>query len=172
MRTYSNVQTAIANVPYALMVLSGAATIAWSFHLAAGAVAGAVAYALYGIGGTLWVMVFICPYCAYYETRGCPCGYGTIAARLAPKGDRECFAAKFRRHIGVIFPLWIVPAVCGGTALWRGGAHGALPALLAVFAVDAFVILPLVSRRHSCAECPQKDTCPWMGRKRAARTSA
>jgi hypothetical protein len=32
-----------------------------------------------------------------------------------------------------------------------------------VFAVDAFIILPVLSRKHGCVECPQKDDCPWMG---------
>ena len=31
-----------------------------------------------------------------------------------------------------------------------------------VFAVDAFVVLPLLSVKHGCKGCPQKDVCPWM----------
>jgi hypothetical protein len=34
--------------------------------------------------------------------------------------------------------------------------------LLFIFAVDAFVILPLISTKHGCKEYPQKDLCLWM----------
>ena len=34
--------------------------------------------------------------------------------------------------------------------------------LLIVFVVDAFVVLPLVSRLYGCGHCPQKADCPWM----------
>jgi hypothetical protein len=161
MREYTHWQTAISNIPYAAMTLLGAAVIAISFPGSTWALAGAAGFVLYGILGTVWFLLFICPYCTYYATRGCPCGYGIPAARLAPKGDRECFAAKFRRHIAVVFPLWIAPLVCAGIALTRGRST-LLLVLLAAYAVDAYLILPLVSKRHSCGDCPQRDTCPWM----------
>ena len=167
MRVYTANQTIIANLPYAAMLLIGAATIAAAFGFSAAALAGAAGYVAYGVAGTLWVMIFICPYCAYYATRSCPCGYGLAAARLARKGDRECFAAKFRRHIPVIFALWAVPMVCGGIALWHSFSWQ-VAGLMAAFAIDAYVILPLLSKRHSCAECPQRDECPWMARRKPA----
>jgi hypothetical protein len=164
MREYSNRETAAANLPYAAMILLGAATIALSFPRSPWALAGALVYAAAGLAGAVWIMIFVCPYCAYFDTRGCPCGYGTVAARLARKGDRECFTQKFKRHIPVIVPLWIVPGVVGGAALaqsfgWR------LLLLVLVFAVNSFVILPWLSKRHSCGDCPQRAGCPWMAGK-------
>jgi hypothetical protein len=166
MREYTRTQTVIANMPYAVMLLTGAAVLAWGFDFSAGALVGAAGYVAYGIGGTVWIMVFICRCCGYYGTRGCPCGYGVLAARLVPKGEHECFAAKFKRHIPVIVPLWLIPLACGAITLSRAFSAG-LAWLLGAFMLNSFVILPLVSRRHACSECPQKDDCPWMAKGRA-----
>jgi hypothetical protein len=163
MREYTRTETAIANLPYAFMLVIGAAIIAVVFEISAGALAGAVAYAAYGIGGVVWIMVFICRYCGYYGTRSCPCGYGMLAAKLARKGGQECFARKFKRHIPVIVPLWLIPVACAAVQLAREFAAG-VAWLLAAFVINSFVLLPLLSRRHACSECPQKETCPWMGR--------
>jgi len=165
MREYSRRQVFIANLPYAVMVLAGAATIVSVCGTGGRSTAGAVAYLLYGIGGALWVMLFICPFCAYYGTRGCPCGYGVVSSRIAPRGDRVCFSEKFKRHIPVIVPLWFIPAVCGVLGLVRSPSPVST-ILLIIFILDGFVVLPLVSRRHSCAECPQGSDCPWMGKKK------
>ena len=86
---------------------------------------------------------------------------------MVKKADRECFAEKFKRHIPVIVPLWFIPAGIGGYALWQSQTP-LLIGLVAAFVIDAFVVLPLVSRGHGCADCPQKDDCPWMGRGSAA----
>ena len=67
-------------------------------------------YVLYGIGGALWIIIFLCPYCHYYHTRFCPCGYGWIASKLRGNEDDALFRAKFRKHIPVIVPLWVIPA--------------------------------------------------------------
>jgi len=163
MQEYTRNQTFVANLPYTVMVVTGAATIAWGFSLSAWALAGAAGYLAYGVAGSIWIMVFICRYCGYYGNRGCPCGYGVLAAKLVRKGEQECFAAKFKRHIPVIVPLWLIPLACGALALSRTYSKG-LAGLLAVFAINSFVILPLVSRRHACSECPQKDGCPWMSK--------
>ena len=37
-----------------------------------------------------------------------------------------------------------------------------LTVLVIIFAVESFIVLPLVSRKYCCADCPQKDDCPWM----------
>jgi hypothetical protein len=165
MQEYTRTQTIVANVPYTVMVVTGAASIAWGFDFSAGALAGAACYLAYGVAGAVWIMLFICRYCGFYGTRGCPCGYGVLAAKLVRKGEQECFAAKFKRHIPVIVPLWLIPVACGAIALSRAYSNG-LAGLLAVFAINSFVVLPLVSRRHACSECPQKETCPWMAQKK------
>jgi hypothetical protein len=61
----------------------------------------------------------------------------------------------------VIVPLWIIPVVAGIIFLLHNFSL-ILLSLVVLFAIDAFVILPLLSRRYGCAHCPQKDTCPWM----------
>jgi hypothetical protein len=159
MREYTNAQTLVANIPYAGMVLLGTATIACGYGFSAGALAGA--YLAYGILGAIWIMIFVCPYCGYYATRGCPCGYAMLSARIVAKGNRTCFAEKFRRHIPVIVPLWLIPALCGGIAAWRAFSWWRV-GLVAAFAVESWIILPLVSKKHGCVDCPQKASCPWM----------
>ena len=168
MPEYTRKQTLVANLPYTVMVVTGALTIAWGFGFSAGALAGAAAFLAYGIAGAVWIMIFICRYCGYYDTRGCPCGYGVLAARLVSKGEQECFATKFKRHIPVIVPLWLIPVACGASALSRVFTPG-LAWLLAAFVLNSFVILPLVSRRHACSECPQKTDCPCMAQGSAPR---
>ena len=162
MREYTRSETILANIPYGAMVLIGAATIGCGWGFAPWALAGAGGFLAYGVAGAFWIMIFICPYCAYYATRGCPCGYGTIAARIVGKGERNCFSERFRQHILVIIPLWLIPVACGGMALWRSFSWP-LVGLVSAFVINSYVVLPLVSRKHCCADCPQKDGCPWMG---------
>jgi hypothetical protein len=166
MQTYTRTQTLIANLPYAVMLLTGAAVIARAFDFSAAALAGAAGYVAYGMGGAIWIMVFVCRCCAYYDTRSCPCGYGVLAARLVRKGAQECFAVKFKRHIPVIVPLWLIPPGCAAVAFHQGFEAG-LAGLLGAFVLNSFVLLPLVSRRHACHECPQRESCPWMATGRA-----
>lgn len=136
------------------------------------------AYLIYGVTGVFWIIVFLCPFCRYYDTRFCPCGYGQIAGRLRRELKIEnlklqipedCFDKKFKKHIPVIVPLWFIPILVGVIALIGAFSIGLL-ALLIVFAVDAFVLLPLLSTKHSCKECPQRDTCPWMRKKQKPST--
>jgi len=154
----------IANIPYAAMTLLGSAVLLvcvggvfWRW-LSAGL------YLAYGLAGAFWVMLFICPYCRFHGTRQCPCGYGRIAARLRPSKNGDGFARQFRRHIPVIVPIWFIPLIAGGIGLLAGFSW-VLVGLMLVFAVDSFVVLPLVSTRYSCARCPQKSECPWTGRR-------
>jgi hypothetical protein len=161
-RTYSHSQELLDNIPYLIMIATGAAVTAMGMEFTPWAWTAAGAYAAYGVVGAVWIMVFVCPYCAFYDTRSCPCGYGQIAAKLIKRADVECFSRQFKKHIPVIVPLWLIPLAIGGWALYQEFS-APLVALMGVFAVDAYVILPLVSRQHGCAECPQRETCPWMG---------
>ena len=108
------------------------------------------------------MMFFVCPYCVHYGSRSCHSGYGAISAKLARRGDGERFAGEFRKHIPVIVPIWFIPLVAGVVALVTHRFPWWLLALLVVFAVNSFAVLPLLSRRQGCADCPQKDSCPWM----------
>lgn len=158
----------VANLPYAAMVLLGAAVFPVGLKANPWGWISAGAYGAYGLAGALWVMVFICPYCDFHGTRLCPCGYGRIAARLRPKKDGSSFARQFRRHIPVIVPLWVIPVIAGGIVLLREFTWTLLGLVLA-FAVNSFAILPLVSTKYSCARCPQKETCPWTGCRRSGK---
>ena len=164
MREYSNAQVLINNVPYIGMIVLGAAILVMGLDRSAwGWITGA-AYLTYGLVGTLWIILFICPYCNYWNMRSCPCGYGLIAAKLRERKPGNRFNEKFKKHIPVIVPLWFIPVLTGVPLVIRTFSWSLL-ALLVIFGIDAFVILPLFSSKHGCKECPQKDTCPWMGRK-------
>ncbi len=162
MRTYSHAEEAADNLPYALMALLGAAVIVVAARFSAWGWAAAAGYAAYAALGAVWIMVFVCPYCAFFDTRSCPCGYGQFAARFRNKSTVECVAVQFKGHIPAIVPLWSIPVAWGGVVVCRGFSW-LLAGLLIAFVLDAWLILPLVSRRHGCSECPQKDDCPWMG---------
>jgi len=157
MRQYSPVQELINNTAYIVMILLGAVILVAAYRGSPAGWISAIAYLAYGIIGAVWIMVFVCPYCRYFDTRSCPCGYGHIAARFCAKETVECFNEKFKKHIPVIVPLWFIPIVAGVVSFSL-----LLLILLIIFAINAFVILPLVSTKHGCKECPQKDTCPWM----------
>ena len=160
---YTHWQEFIDNLPYIIMTVLGAlvfilgtnaATIGW---LLAGS------YTLYSIAGVFWIIIFVCPYCHYYDTRACPCGYGQIAAKLCRVRDQSRFIEKFKKNIPVIVPLWIIPLVAGIIFLYKDFSSLML-FLVVLFIIDAYLVLPLLSRKYGCAHCPQKDTCPWMSR--------
>lgn len=161
MRLYSPAQELVNNTAYIVMILLGAAILLTGYGGSAGGWVSAIAYIAYGTAGAVWIMVFVCPYCSYFDTRACPCGYGHIAARFCSRQTIECFDDKFKKHIPVIVPLWFIPIVAGVVLLIRSFSLSLL-VLLIIFAINAFVILPLVSTKHGCKECPQKSTCPWM----------
>jgi hypothetical protein len=159
---YTPAETLINNLPYIAMTLLGSAIFVVAFGQSTWAWLAGGVYVLYGAVGALWIMLFVCPYCHFWNSAACPCGYGKIAAALRQKRDGDRFREKFRKHIPVIVPLWIIPALVGVVIVARSFSW-VLLILLIVFAVDAFVILPALSRKHGCVECPQKDDCPWMG---------
>ncbi|MGA1793404.1 MAG: hypothetical protein ACMUHM_05590, partial [Thermoplasmatota archaeon] len=100
-------------------------------------------------------------YCHFFDTRACPCGYGQIAVGIRQKRDGNRFNEKFKKHIPVIVPLWVIPPVAATIFLITDFSFLIL-AILVLFCIDSYVILPLISRKYGCAHCPQKDTCPWM----------
>jgi hypothetical protein len=161
MREYTFTQELINNIPYVVMIVLGTAIFALSLVSWEWGLIAAAAYLAYGVAGALWIMIFVCPYCRYWNSRSCPCGYGRIAARFRGKSPVECFAEKFKRHIPVIVPLWFIPMLAGLPVVIRSFSW-ALLVLLVMFSLDAFVVLPLVSTKHGCRECPQKELCPWM----------
>jgi hypothetical protein len=121
----------------------------------------AIFFVLWGIIGTIWFIIFICPYCHFFDTRACPCGYGQLAAKVTTLKDGDRFNVKFKKHISIIFPLWFIPVIIGSYALFIDFSNLIL-FLIILFIINSYIILPLVSRQYGCAHCPQKDTCPWM----------
>jgi len=166
-RTYAALETLCHNLPYIVMTVLGATVLFQSFQRTAWAGVVAAGYVLYGLVGALWIMVFVCPFCRFWGTNACPCGYGNIAARIRGRQPEDRFNEKFKKHIPVIVPLWFLPPIAAATALVRDFTWG-LVVLVAAFALDAFVILPLFSARHGCRDCPQRQTCPWMTGKKVA----
>jgi hypothetical protein len=159
-RQYSTGQAIINNIPYIAMTILGAAVFAVSIDRSPWGLI-AAAYLAYGAVGAFWIMVFVCPYCRYWNSSSCPCGYGLLAAKFRKKSTVECFDKRFRKHIPVIVPLWFLPLLAGLPQIIRSFSWPLL-VLLVLFAVDAFAVLPLVSTKHGCKECPQKDSCPWI----------
>jgi hypothetical protein len=163
-RRYSHIEELVNNLPYTAMTLLGAAVFIVSLKSSPLGWIGATLYLLYGIAGAFWIIIFLCPYCRYCNTRSCPCGYGSIAGKLREKKPDDCFNEKFKKHIPVIVPLWFIPILVAVPFVIRTFTW-LLLLLLIVFAIDAFVVLPLVSTKHGCKNCPQRDSCPWMSRK-------
>ncbi len=164
-REYSGAQELVNNIPYIAMTVLGAAIFVVGFVDPARGWIAASAYVTYSVMGAIWIMTFVCPHCQRWNTGSCPCGYGRFAARLGKKKDSDHFKEKFKKHIPVIVPLWFVPILFGAGLVVRSFSWPLL-VLLVVFALEAFIVLPLFSKKRGCAECPQRDSCPWMGRKR------
>ena len=161
MPEYTSRQEVINNIPYAIMSLLGMIIFIIAFSESIWGTIAGFAYLIYGIAGAVWIMIFVCPYCRYWDTKSCPCGYGRIASRFRLKSSVECFSEKFKKHIPVIVPLWFIPLIAALPVLVK---HFSWPLLilLTIFAIDAFIVLPIISTKHGCKECPQKKTCPWM----------
>ncbi len=166
MRRYSHVEELVDNLPYIAMLLLGSAIFAFGFETSLWAWIGAGVYLAYGIVGVIWHAVFVCPHCGNYGTRSCHTGYGIISAKLVRRGDPARFPEKFKRHIPVIVPLWFIPLVAGAWVLAQHHFSWWLLALVTAFSINSFLVLPLVSAKRGCADCPQKDSCPWMKRRR------
>jgi hypothetical protein len=121
-----------------------------------------IIFIIYCIFSTLWFMKFICTNCPHYDRLICPSGYAKVVSRLFKRGDFTKFQSQFKKHIAVVFPMWIVPAFVGVYLLIDEFTMWML-VLLILFIIDGFIILPIVTRRYGCNECELKDQCPWMG---------
>jgi len=165
-RVFSHFQEFIDNLPYVLMIVIGAAINLIGFKMSIWGMIAAGAFIFYGIIGAFWIILFVCPFCQYYNTRSCPCGYGKLAARFRKKSSKEKFTEKFKKHIPVIIPLWIIP-VLEGIILLSIDFNHLLLILIIVFIINSYIFLPLLARIYGCAHCPQNNDCPWMLKKRS-----
>jgi len=159
--THSRLQELRNNLPYAGMMLLGSAVLLVGLEKSLWGWVWAGLYLAYSIAGAFWIIIFLCPYCALFNTQRCPCGYGRIAAKLRSRQDPNLFRRKFRINIPVIVPVWLIPTIAGGIIVSRDFAWSLL-ILVILFVVNSFLVLPLVARIYGCGRCPQKETCPWM----------
>lgn len=159
---YSACHTFLENLPYAVMLLLGAAILALGTHWGVWTPLAAIGLVVYGVLGSFWIILFLCPHCSSFSLKSCPCGYGVLSARLRQKGDVALFTRKFRRHIPTIVPLWFIPVAIAVASLVKEPTPSML-ILLCAFVLDGFILLPWLSKGHGCKNCPQKELCPWMG---------
>ena len=122
-----------------------------------------IAYVVYGFLSTLWYMRFVCTYCPHFDKIKCPSGYSIIAGKLFKKRDASKFEIMFKRHMGSVILSWFAPVIAGIYILINKVSI-VMIILLVVFILDAFIILPWVSRKYGCNYCDLSDRCPWMGR--------
>ncbi len=80
-KEYSLWMEFIDNLPYILMTILGVSVFilnlqssSWKWIFEGG-------YVLFGLTGMLWIIIFVCPYCHFYGTKSCPCGYGRYRPR-------------------------------------------------------------------------------------------
>ncbi|MBN2416018.1 hypothetical protein JXO52_09260 [bacterium] len=149
------------NIPTAVLMVFGALIITrlstW----------GMIGYLIYSLVSIIWFWAKICPYCHHYGTLACPCGYGVISAKLFKKRDAGLFKQTFKRNIGIMFPVWFVPAAAAIFLLISTYSRD-LMLLTAVFSVTGFIIIPIISKAVGCRNCEIKDDCPWMQKKGSA----
>lgn len=145
----------VDNIPTLLLFLIG-------FHIIYMiSLAWAIIYLGYAFFSVVWFWARICPYCHHYGTFGCPCGYGTISARLFPKKDDRFFKKIFRKNIFIQFPNWFAPL--GVAAYLLATRYSKMTLYLTIaFVFVGFIVIPLVSKLVGCRNCEIKEDCPWM----------
>src|SRR4030043_646993 len=123
--------------------------------------AGAIIFGFYTVFSVVWFWARICPYCHHYDTLACPCGYGSISAKIFKRRDSKLFKKVFRRNILIQFPNWFVPFAIAIYLLIIKYSTAIL--LLTVsFSLIGFIIIPVISKQVGCKNCEIKEDCPWM----------
>jgi hypothetical protein len=149
------------NSIYAIMIMLGAIIFLEGTKQSSWGVTLALLFILYGIAGSFWIIFFMCPACALYKSKDCPCGYGILSAKFRKQKEQADFDSLFKRHIWVVVPQWFIPVIAAIVFIIRDFSL-LMFILLVLFCVQAFVILPLFSRHYGCSSCPQKENCTWM----------
>ncbi len=160
---YSLAYRLVDNSPYIATGVIGA-VVCYQLHWVL-----AVLELLASFLGPLWIIVRMCPTCLLYGSPACSSGYGLVAARLVKQGDPETFAHVFKVQIIAVIPMWFMPVVVAAYLFATGEGTLLLAALLAVFAVIAFAVVPLKARYVTCAKCPRRSSCPWGSRTARSR---
>ena len=102
-------------------------------------------------------MAWICPYCPHYIAATCPAGYQRISGGRFQARAGKTFSGQFRYGVIMLFPGWSVPPVVGLYLLVTNFTW-LVVALMALFCVVGFLILPVYSRRN-CEGC-ENEACP------------
>lgn len=151
----------VENLPYAAMILLGIIIFLLGFGFSTVAWLSAGLYAVYGIIGILWIIIFVCPHCPNFGS-GCFSGYGQISATFMKKKDERIFAKKFRENIPAIIPIYVIPLIAGLVFFWQSLSYYVLLWTVA-FALNSYLLAPQISKKYACANCSVKEECPWMG---------
>jgi len=123
--------------------------------------AGAVIFALYTLFSVVFFWARICPSCHHFNTSACPCGYGSISAKLFKREPDKSFKKVFRQNIGIVFPNWLIPFLIA-IYLLASRYDNEILVLTISFSLVGFVVIPLISRLAGCRNCEIKEDCPWM----------
>ncbi len=114
-------------------------------------------YLAYSLFSNYLYMMWICPYCGHYLLGTCAAGFDILSnKRFRPQPGRT-FGSEFRRRSWVLYPGWFLPPVAGLYLLIFHFSWFPL-ALLVVFCLVAFWLLPEASKKH-CENCETVD-CP------------
>ena len=116
-----------------------------------------VVYLAYSLFSNVLYMAWICPYCGHYSLGTCAAGFDILSGRRFKTRPGKTFGTEFRRRSWVLYPGWFLPPVAGVYLLFTAFSWITL-ALLAVFCMVAFWLLPEVSKKH-CEACETVD-CP------------
>ncbi|MFC2097844.1 hypothetical protein ACFLSI_05870 [Bacteroidota bacterium] len=143
------------NIPTLSMYVLGTLIISKSSILFA------ILYVLYSLLSIVWFWAKICPHCNYHGTSGCPCGYGKISGLLFKKRNSTAFRKIFKRNIIAVYPSWFIPPVFGIYLLLCSYSTGYM-VLNVSFALVAFVLIPLISKKVGCKDCAIREDCPWV----------
>ena len=143
------------NIPTIFLVILGFLIINTLSTIAA------VAFAVYAIFSIVYFWARICPYCHHYGTNACPCGYGIISSKLFSRKDSNSFQKVFRRNLPIVFPNWFVPFFIGIYLLITEFTIKVF-AMIIIFSIIGFIVIPLISKLVGCKNCEIKEDCPWM----------
>lgn len=119
-----------------------------------------VLYLVYCILSVVIHMRFICPYCYHYNTNSCPSGFALVTNKYFKPQYGKKFRTEFKKYVGFQFPAWFIPVVAAGRLLWLDFDIVTL-ALIILFAIIGFGILPFVSKKYGCKKCLNRKNCPW-----------
>jgi len=142
------------DVSHALVLMLGTLVMVQCSYLAG------LLYVVVSLLGSLWFMATICPHCRAYGTRACKSKYGLMSSKLFKRPEIIDFRRAFRRNIASVAIPWFIPLLGGIYCLYLSFDLYLL-ATLVVFALVAFVWLPVRSKKGGCASCPQRTECGW-----------